>query len=370
MALYKRGTKKKKKYWTRFSINGVLHRKPLGTTSRNDAIALEREMIELASAGHLSNRKPQYSTLFPAIDAYLKDKKIRVAPRTIELEQERFTIIKRHFKDCKLVSITPTAIRLFQQARCASKIANRTVNMDVGTLGRLLAFTGHWKRIKDEVAMLPERPSIIGRALTREETKSLLETAASNSEWLHAYCAAVVAANTSARPIEVKHLRRKDIDLFKREVTFNRSKGDFGLHRRVPLNRDAMNAMLVMFNRADALGFTEPEHYLWFKCQWHRNDPTKPIEKWDTAWRSLRAKAGLPGLRFNDLRHTFITEMAETLVSDAVLQSITGQLSQRMLRHYTHIAMLAKQRAFEELERLREEKDQRAMDSGAEEKVQ
>jgi hypothetical protein len=46
--------------------------------------------------------------------------------------------------------------------------------------------------------------------------------------------------------------------------------------------------------------------------------------------------------------------MAETLVSDAVLQSITGQLSQRMLKHYTHIGMLAKRRAFDELDAQRE----------------
>ncbi len=30
--------------------------------------------------------------------------------------------------------------------------------------------------------------------------------------------------------------------------------------------------------------------------------------KWDTAWRGLRDAAGLPGLRFHDLRHTVMTE--------------------------------------------------------------
>jgi integrase len=124
-----------------------------------------------------------------------------------------------------------------------------------------------------------------------------------------------------------------------------------------------------MVERADKLGFNDPNHYLWFKCQWQRNDPTEPMRKWDSAWRALRAKAGLPALRFYDLRHTFITEMAETLVSDAVLQSITGQLSQRMLRHYTHIGMLAKRRAFDELDAQREKQRPEA-DSSSEETVQ
>lgn len=51
----------------------------------------------------------------------------------------------------------------------------------------------------------------IGRALTPEEQKRLLETAASNPEWAHVYCAAVLAANTLMRGVEVKHVRRKNL---------------------------------------------------------------------------------------------------------------------------------------------------------------
>jgi integrase len=40
--------------------------------------------------------------------------------------------------------------------------------------------------------------------------------------------------------------------------------------------------------------------------------------KWDTAWRALRDEAGLQGLRFHDLRHTVITELAEMGVAHAV----------------------------------------------------
>jgi hypothetical protein len=41
--------------------------------------------------------------------------------------------------------------------------------------------------------------------------------------------------------------------------------------------------------------------------------------KWDTAWRALRDAAGLPGLRFHDLRHTVITELAEMGVATTYL---------------------------------------------------
>jgi integrase len=111
------------------------------------------------------------------------------------------------------------------------------------------------------------------------------------------YCAAIVAANTSMRPVEVKHLRRCDIDLVKRLVHVRRSKNETS-HRVIPLNASAIEAAARMFERADLLGHTEPEHYLWPACQWGRFDAKKPMLKWDTAWRALRDEAGLHGLRF------------------------------------------------------------------------
>jgi integrase len=88
--------------------------------------------------------------------------------------------------------------------------------MDVGTLRKVLKRYGHWRRLQDHVTMLSEAEGVpVGRALTNEEQKRLLESAASNPEWEHVYCAAVVAANTSMRGVEVKHVRRKDVDLEK-----------------------------------------------------------------------------------------------------------------------------------------------------------
>jgi hypothetical protein len=75
--------------------------------------------------------------------------------------------------------------------------------------------------------------------------------------------------------------------------------------------------------------------------------------QWDTAWRALRDGAGLHGLRFHDLRHTVITELAEMGVADHVLESISGHLSRRMLEHYSHIRIDAKRQALDALDAAR-----------------
>jgi Phage integrase family len=150
-------------------------------------------------------------------------------------------------------------------------------------------------------------------------------------------------------PVEVKHLRRCDVDLV-RKLLFVRRRKNESSHRAIPLNASAFNALARMFERADALGHTEPEHYLWPACQWGRFDATKPMLKWDTVWRALCDAAGLQGLRFHDLRHTAITELAEMGVADHVLESITGHLSRRMLEHYSHIRIDAKRQALDALD--------------------
>src|SRR5258705_9394521 len=99
------------------------------------------------------------------------------------------------------------------------------------------------------------------------------------------------------------------------------------------MGRSALNALARMFERADMLGHTQPEHYLWPACQWGRFDATKPMLKWDTAWRALRDPAGLQRPRVPDLRNTPITQPAQMGVGDPVLGSIIRPLSRRLGEH-------------------------------------
>jgi integrase len=195
-----------------------------------------------------------------------------------------------------MTAITARAIADYQRARHAAGKANRTINMDVGVLSRVLKSCGRWRAVADHVRNLPERQQTIGRALTPEERQRLFASAASNPEWEHVYCAAMVAANTSMRPVQVKHLRRRDVDLHKKLVYVRRSKNQTS-HRVIPLNAPAIAAIARMLERGDLLGHDQPDHFLWPACQRGRHDPARPVLMWDTAWRALREHAGLGRLR-------------------------------------------------------------------------
>jgi len=60
---------------------------------------------------------------------------------------------------------------------------------------------------------------------------------------------------------------------------------------------------------------------------------------WRSAWRSLPKAAGIAALRFHDLRHHAITELAESQASDATIMAIAGHVSRQMLEHYSHVRL-------------------------------
>jgi integrase len=272
----------------------------------------------------------------------------------------------------RVAGITPDAIATFQRRRQEAKISNRTINMGAGALLRVVEYCGHLRALKENlknIHPLPEPESLVGRALSVEEQDRLFKTAQANPEWEHVYCAAVVAANTSMCSVEVRRLRRRDVDLFSKSVSVPFGKNKHRV-RLLPLLPAAVKALGRMLERLDQLGFTSPDNYLWCACKWNRLDPTMPQSRWDSAWHALRDEAKLPGLRFHDLRHTVITELAETTTPDSVIQSIAGHVTKRMLDRYSHIRLAAKRKALEMVEEQREQKRREDHGKGETETVQ
>jgi integrase len=55
------------------------------------------------------------------------------------------------------------------------------------------------------------------------------------------------------------------------------------------------------------------------------------------AFRKARVRAGLPNLRWHDLRHTFASWLAQAGASDRILQAAGGWTSPKMLTRYAHL---------------------------------
>lgn len=54
------------------------------------------------------------------------------------------------------------------------------------------------------------------------------------------------------------------------------------------------------------------------------------------AWRSTRAKAGLPDIRFHDLRHTFAQQLFDASGNLSLVQDALHHVNPRITRRYAH----------------------------------
>jgi integrase len=373
MALLKRG----KTWHTDFFIDGQRFRQSLDTSDWREAQAKEKELIARASQGKLAPASQQFSKLniTEAIDRYLADRAAHVQPRSKCSEYDHAKPLRKYFGSLPIARIDADSILAYVRQRKASGLSNTTVNMEIGILRRILKRAKRWHFVEDEVPRLPERRDI-GRALQPEEKLRLLKVAQFKPEWETAYLASVVALNTTMRGCEVKQLRWRDVDLMDHSLVVWRSKTLAG-ERVIPLNVHAYAAVMRLRERSQMLfgADLQPDWYVFPSAEgYSKPDPTKPMSGWRSAWRSLtravtcpvcgtlqnpsavcanancgadiaKSKSSTAGLRFHDLRHHAITELAESQASDRTIMSIAGHVSQRMLAHYSHVRIEAKRKA-------------------------
>jgi integrase len=374
MAIFRRN----KIWWTDFAANGQRFRQSLKTTDWRKAQSAEKQLIAQAERGKLSAKTQHLSRLkfSEASERYVNDRKPNLAPRSFETEMERRKPLCAYFGHIPVVRISPDSVRAYIADRNQQGVSNKTVNLELGVLRGVLKRAKRWHLFSDEIKPLPVRHRV-GRALTAEEKQTLKQVAAEKPEWQNARLAKTLALNTTMRSCELKGLRWRDVDFMERTINIWQSKTDAG-YRLIPLNTEAWNAILELYHRSRALGGSEPAHFVFPACGNGKVDPSNPQKSWRSAWRSLtraikcnecgklqgpgkacrnkdcRADLGsmqspLAGLRFHDLRHHAITELAESSASDSTIMAIAGHVSREMLEHYSHIRLEAKRRAVEAL---------------------
>jgi integrase len=365
-------------------VNGVRYREALHTTDKREASGLEKKRIAEIQQGKGASKTGREFARKPfsaAADQYLEERKPHTAERTNQLERNLLRPLRKFLGEKVVMRIRAEEISAYQRERRSTGISGRTLNMEVGVLRQIMKRGKVWSIVSEDVKLDREGTRPIAKVLTEPQKRFLFETAASKDEWLVAYCAAVLAANTTCRGIELKHLRWSDVDLMERDIVIRRSKTQAG-HRTIPINVGAMAALARLRRRDEAVGSSEPHHYVFPACERNKIDPTKPQKTWRTAWRSLveetatrasdkaakeaeidgteiemaRKKARRPfiaddgtRLRFHDLRHQAITELSEGGASDATMMALAGHISREMLEHYSHVRMAAKRTALDRL---------------------
>jgi integrase len=318
---------------------GIWKEKQTGKHDREEAKAFKKDFLGDLDNGTLPTQMADW-TLEAAKDWWIEFRKPRVAEGTLTAEGYRLKPMIRILGNIRLKQIENVSQDNYVTRRLAEEIGAWSINKEILAWSLILKKARLWRKLADDYKPLPVKASDIGQALSQDELNHLAAVAATEQDWEAAFYGSVLAANTGLRGGEIKKLKIGSLDLELRRITIRRAgtKTDAGA-RILELNRRATEAASRLLLRASLLNppATKPEHYLMPKHLSriahgvHKGergyDPTQHQQYWDTAWHSLTEKAGFPGLRFHDLRHTFITLMVEKGVPLGVIQTFVGHIS-------------------------------------------
>ena len=291
----------------------------------------------VAGTADAMRTEPLTSVAFAkAAAVWLESRRPYIAQKTAHEYSLNIKTLSSYFGEMRLQEITPDQVRAYQKMRM-TQCGPFAINHECCVLSQMRKRIG--KPFHD-YQPLPLPKEIRGRALTEPERKKLLDTAASDPNWLAACCFARISVNTTAGPKEVMTLRLKDVDLANR-LFFVGPQGAKNIHRirPIPLNDEALDALTIAMQRAKSLGACEPWHHVFpFRAnKGKKHDPSRHQTTFKTAWNKLVAAAGIGRCRMYDLRHTAITDLLQDPeTSDEQAEQLAGHIDAKTKKHYSH----------------------------------
>jgi len=355
--VYRRG----KVWWYKFRFEGQVIRDSAKTTSKTvarDAERARRRDLELAV------NRIQKRERMPLFSVAAKDwlaTKTALAPKSVERFKHHVGTLGREFGGRLVCDIGADDIGTLQRKRIGEGKAGRTVNYEIGVLRQILKARGLWGALSDRVKSLRERQDV-GRSISRNDENKLIG-AISGCRSPAMLPVFILAIDTGLRASEVRALRRRDLALEWRNgviqsgrLVVSKSKTDAGTGRIVPLTRRVCGVLTLWLSRFPEAGrdsYVFPRHKVGGndRAPWIwdvRSDLA--IGEWKKTWERVRRTAKVD-YRWHDLRHTFVTRLAENpSVSEETIRALAGHVSRRMLERYSHIRTRTKENAILALE--------------------
>ena len=251
----------------------------------------------------------------------------------------------------RLKALTPPHIQGFYRGRLDSGLSPATVQKIHVVLHKALSQAVKWSLIPrnvTEAATAPRPSPKEMRPLSAEEVRKFLGDASGD----HLEALWVLAVHTGMRQGELLALKWKDVDLEAGKVsvrrTLTRESGHYTLgepktkksRRTVKLTGAATDALKDHLSRQmdeiDRLGDLYRDQGLVFTS--NSGAPLNPSNIRNRNLRRLTSKAGVPEIRFHDLRHTCATLLLSKNVHPKIVQEMLGHATVAItLDTYSHV---------------------------------
>lgn len=322
MSLFKRGNV----YWAYVERDGVRHQQSTGTTNRKRAERFEMDFKrDLEARTQTPDLRPElpFSSLAAKFLSSAEPKPWHV---------DRLKMALPYFAAIPIGKITKNTAREYREYRHRRResLSDTTINRDLECVRHIL----FWAVEEGILALNPLAGLKMPRA--RRRRRPILNW--DDEQKLLAACSPhlariiVTALDTGMRRGEITHQLWEDIDLSRGVLSVTHSKTPEGEQREIPLT-NRMRSLLVPGRQPSGPVFT-------FKGE--------TIARIKTAWAGAIRRAGIPRLRFHDLRHTFNTRLLELGIGTDVRKALMGHSSGEDVHSiYTHVELPLKRKTIE-----------------------
>ncbi|MEY2687976.1 MAG: hypothetical protein RL375_2174 [Pseudomonadota bacterium] len=351
MRLYQRG--KRGTWWV--DLGEVAGQRARRSTGTSDRTAAQEYAATLARDLWRARRLGETPTVTwdQAVVAWMEEHAHR---RSIEEIKRVLRWLSSHLRGKPLAEITDPVIRQVAKARKAEPVNRRaiaraieadkpppkpkassgaTVNRHLAQLSAVLHYA-HKRGWLDAVPPIAKAPEPAKRVawLTREQAEQLLAELPP-----HLRAMASFALATGLRETNIRLLTWHQVDTARAVAWFAADEMKAGKAHGVPLNDDALRVLALQRGKHPRWVFPvprwEPAATPYEKPRQVADAPTGKISS--AAWRKACVRAGVPWLRFHDLRHTWASWHVQSGTPLAVLQELGGWASLAMVQRYAHL---------------------------------
>ncbi len=323
-AIYSRRTKQGKDRWYldyRDARGKRIQKVIRHATSRQEAaIALHGAVQGVFNVEH--NIKPATNPLcFPEYAIQYLERYAKINKRSWKTDRSYIKSMEEHFGNVYLAEISSFQIEGYKAERLKNGIKPSTINRCLAILRKMLNLAVEWGYLpenqKPKFRLFSEKDNRKERILTWDEETRLFQASAPHLRTILA-----VALHAGMRLGEILGLTWTQVDFKKGLIHVERTKS--GLSRLVPINSSLYGVLAAARGQNDS-----PLVFLNVKTQ-------RPLGSVKTAFLAACRRAGITGLRFHDLRHTFASRLIESGADIITVKELLGHSSVKITERYTH----------------------------------
>ncbi len=322
--------KRQGNWWIDFYHQGKRVRRKVGPSKRVAEMALADIQVKKSKNDFLGVCDPKRILFKDFAREYLEYSKANKAKSSYERDA---SIIKLHvlpvWGELDLTRITARSVEDYKVRRL-EVVTAATFNREFNTIKNMFRKAVEWGHLKENPTQ-GVRWIRIGqtgfRFLSREEMSLLLGTCSDigNRQF---FGIVLMALNTGMRKGEILRLKWKEVDLRRRQIRVVSSEDGNTKNyktRTIPLNRALEDFLKKHPRRLDSLYvFQGPSGTPYTKTNYHFTRAVK--------------RAGIPHVRFHDLRHTFASHLVMKGIDLRTVQELLGHGDMRMTLKYAHLA--------------------------------